>query len=363
MRHRRRFWRPLLYVATLLIFAPGRLIAQSDDDVIILPTPGAVGNSAPSPPGTIPALELSDGAPGPGSSWSEPGGLIIDNLPNAFSDSALGGVDAEALVIGPPARWVPRFGAQYLTKGVGYDDSFLFLSGAVPLSFKEKSDHSLSFLELTGGVSNHGQSVGTIESVDRDYKDGKKRVHGEYIAFDYRDSQFGDYRQISFGEDWLGVSREARYNIYLPLGRNQKFVAQTLVGAPVGTNVLPALQTEFETAMYGADVEYGWRLVPLDKSSIWWLIGGYHFQAGGVEQIWGVKTRAEVRLWDVARLSVEYQRDDVFHSHVVFGGEIFFPGVKPRGRSDDNYITDRLGEPIRRWRNTTLARSSNLAFF
>jgi hypothetical protein len=367
MRHRRRTWRPRLLVASVLLLAPSLALAQADE-VIMLPTPGSratVGPTAPVVPGSIPSIELSDGAQtsSPEPMWTDPGGRIIDNLPNAFADGALGGAEAEALVIGPPGRWVPRVITQYMTKGVGYDDSFLFLSGAVPLSFNENSEHRLSFLELTGGVSNHSEAVGTVEWVGREYKDGKKRVHGDYWSFDYRDSEFGSCRQLSFGDDWLGVNREARYNVYIPLGRNQKFVSRRLTSVPVGSNILPALQTDFETAMYGGDVEYGWRIVPLDKSSIWWLIGGYHFQAGGVEQVWGVKTRAELRLWNVARLSVEYQRDDVFHSHFVFAGEIVFPGVKPRGRPDDSYITDRLFEPIRRWRTITLARSSDVRFF
>ena len=311
----------------------------------------------------MPALELANEGPTPTpSSWAEFGGRIIDNIPNAFADGALGGVEAEPLVMGPPGRWVPRVTARYLTEGVGHDDAFTFLSGAIPYSFREKSEHSLNFVELTGGVSSHSELTGSVEFVDRDYKDGKKRVHGDYLAFDYRDSLIGDYRQIAFGDDWLGVAREARYNIYIPLGRNRKTISTTQTVVPVGTSLVPAVVRENETALYGGDVEYGWRVFPMDKASIWFLLGAYHFQAGGVSQVWGVKARTEFRLWDLARLSVEFQRDDVFGSNFVFGGEVVFPGTRPRGRPDDCYLTDRLGESVRRWRTITLARSTSVDF-
>jgi hypothetical protein len=362
MRHRRRPWRPLLIAVALLLLAPDLSFAQVDD-VIELRPPGSQPPVAIAVPGSLPALVVADEAPMPTTSWAEPGGHIIDNLPNAFADAAVGGTDAESLVIGPPGRWVPRVGAQYLTEGVGYDEAFLFLSGAVPVRQRHGSKHELEFVEFVGGVSNHSQATGSVEWVDREFEEGKKRVRGGYWAFDYRDSRVGDYRQFAFGGDRLGVSREFRWNAYIPLGRNQKFVSQTLTAVPIGTALVPSVQTNFETAMYGGDLEWGWRILPLDKSGVWWLIGGYHFQAGGVEQVWGVKTRAELRLWDFARLAVEYQRDDVFKSNVVFAGEILLPGAKPRGRPDDCYITDRLGEPVRRWRTVTLAQSSDVRFF
>src|SRR4051794_32305206 len=113
MRHRRRCWRLRLFAGPLVLLAPTRAHSQPDE-IIQLPTARTSISVAPVSPGTLPPLELSDGAPASSSPWSDPGGHIIDNLPNAFADSALGGVEAEALVIGPPGRWVPRVGAQYL---------------------------------------------------------------------------------------------------------------------------------------------------------------------------------------------------------------------------------------------------------
>jgi hypothetical protein len=337
---------------------------RAADDVIDL-RPAVTTKAPAAAANVIPTLEILD-EPSPSNGLSVTTGgpepRTILNIPDVFSDGALGGVEDEALLIGPPGRWVPRVGAKYITQGVGYDDPFLFSSGFIPWDSHHGAEHELRFIELNGGISHNSEYTGSIESVSREYQDGGKRVKGGYWALDYRDSEVGGYRQLAFGDDWLGANRESRYNVYVPLGRNQKFASSAPVNVPIGTAQIPAVQTNFETAMYGADGEYGWRLVPLDKSSIWGLIGGYHFQAGGVTQVWGVKARLEARLWDVARISVEYQHDRVFESNVVFAGEIVFPGTRPRGRGDA-YLTDRLGESVQRWRHVTLARSSTLQFF
>jgi len=337
----------------LAVSAPN---AFAEDVIELKPARGAASTHVSK---KIPPLELSDEERATEAAVLGPRTIL--NIPQAFSDGALGGVEAEALVMGPPGRWTPRVGSRYLTEGVGYDESFAFFSGVVPWAVRHGTSHEVNFIEATGGVARESQITGSIEFVERDYEDGGKYVTGDYTAFDYRDSEIGSYRQIAFGRDWLGVNRESRYNVYVPLGRNQKVISTNQTTVPIGTTPVQAIQTNLETAMYGGDAEYGWRILPLDKSGIWGLLGGYHFQAGGVKQVWGVKARAEIRIQDYARLSVEYQRDSVFKSNFVFAFEAVFPGWRPRGRTDC-YITDRLGESIQRWRTVTLARSSTFDF-
>jgi hypothetical protein len=340
----------------LFVLAFSASIALANDVIELKPASGAASTHVSK---KIPPLELSEDERANEAAVLGPRTIL--NIPEAFSEGALGGVEAEALVMGPPGRWTPRVGSRYLTEGVGYDESFAFFSGMVPLSVSHGESHELGFIEATGGVARESQITGSIEFVDRSYVDGGKGVTGDYSAFDYRDSEIGSYRQIAFGRDWLGVNRESRYNVYIPLGRNQKVISRNQTTVPFGTAQVQAIQTNLETAMYGGDAEYGWRILPLDTSGIWGLLGGYHFQAGGVKQVWGVKARVEIRIQDFARLSVEYQRDSVFESNVVFAFEAVFPGWRPRGRADC-YITDRLGESIQRWRTVTLARSSTFDF-
>src|SRR5687767_264493 len=111
----------------LLLLALSAPISFAEDVIELKPAGGAASTHVSK---KIPPLELSEDEKATEAAVLGPRTIL--NIPEAFSDGALGGVEAEALVIGPPGRWTPRVGSRYVTEGVGYDESFAFFSGMVP---------------------------------------------------------------------------------------------------------------------------------------------------------------------------------------------------------------------------------------
>jgi hypothetical protein len=275
----------------------------------------------------------------------------------ALEYAAVGEGAIEPVLIGPPAKISPRVRGEYQTAGVGNDRDFAHVAGMLPIwQSNHDSMRAANFLEAGLLYFEDSHLGGSVDWATRFYLGGIEVVPGIYLGYDYRETEWDRYHQVALGGDMLSSCAESRMNLYIPIasGRTLLGVRQTLT--QIGSFRLPAIGSSYESVMWGGDYESGYRLLPLGRSGLWGFLGGYYFQGGGNDQVWGGKARIELRVRDWLRATAEYQLDTVFGANTVFGGEIIFPGTRPRGSGSDGYLTDRIGEPIRRWRTLTIRR-------
>lgn len=256
----------------------------------------------------------------------------------------------------PSARgYVPfdPFGTRFsyradLGEGPGWAQGFQSLNVFAPIVFEP--DRSLLFLDgrvistFNGGV---GANVGAGV---RTYSPEQDRVFGGSFWYDYDDSNFTNYDQWGISLESLGRYFDFRINAYVPSNDNQNVVSSHLDGRVffTGNNIgLGNLRT-VENALRGGDLEIGGALPFFGDYGLRSYIGGYYFQAPGVESTVGVKYRTEVMVTEDVQLQFGASSDKLFGQNFYGAVTFFLPDGRPQRILSRQPVRERLYANVER---------------
>jgi len=260
-------------------------------------------------------------------------------------------------------RYHPHFGYSYEAGDtVGRVGGLSSFEGFMPL-FEGEDSSWLTFIDARLLLDDENNNLGSnIGLGARQYIPEYMRTIGGYIYYDTRDTGMATFNQVSGGIETLGDIWDARLNIYVPVGQRRELLGTTHVsGGPytfIGHHLFGGTFTRlYQAAMTGVDMEAGRKIYSGPKTDVRAFAGGYHFQATGSPQAWGVKSRVEARVSDTVALNLSVQNDRVFNTTVNFAVSFQLPSITGlrNGPRSNLSAYDRLGESPERLRSIVVA--------
>lgn len=265
-----------------------------------------------------------------------------------FADDSDGGVFSEWR-----SNFRPRLGIQHRSQGYGYDHGYTAFDGFAPLF--ETPGTGLTFLDGRFLLDNGGNPGTNVGLYHRHVLPNGTRTLGGGVSYDLRRSFEHDFHQASVSLESLGTYVDVRGNGYIPFGNRVSRVfgvENTLFG---GRSLL--INPIAAQSMTGFDLEAGGP-IPGVGEYLRGYLGGYHFRRGGVDDVWGVQSRLEVRLGDMVTLQTMVTNDGTFGTRGVIGIAFTFPGTAPRSSVPNSYVANRLAEPIIKNHNVVVTKEA-----
>lgn len=269
------------------------------------------------------------------------------------------------------APYVQRYGiAHDVGDGIGYGQSFTTLEFMTPIRGDLVWDNL--FADCRFLIRNDATVGANLGIGYRHYSLAQNRIWGVNVFYDYRQTDFNDFKQLGVGLESLGALIDFRANAYIP----DVYETRGFVPNRFREHIL--IINRDEVAMTGGDVEAGVTLLDLDRVQTRVFGGGYHFDGHGNQNATGWRARAEATLDQKYWLDVAVQDDQVFGTTVVVGlafrhAQRFPPPniqahrpmdhwfFRRRGDAAARNIAYRLSAPIERLQNIVLSQEPKIA--
>lgn len=181
-------------------------------------------------------------------------------------------------------------------------------------------------LELQGHRLNDGKWAANVGvGLQTAFPTYKAKLRG-YAYMDYLQGEFGNFREVSIGAEWLGCLFDARINGYFPLnehGNREKTRFDYGNGAV-------ANRFENEASLRGLDLEVSAWLNPFPCVNLYSTLGTYTYRfdnshCGNRNHIFGGLIRFEIPLFLGLNVSLQTSYDEVFKSRSFFQVNWDFP--------------------------------------
>ena len=260
---------------------------------------------------------------------------------------------ALAAVSGPvaaeEAKWRPHI---HIDGKIGTKRSLGQVEALIPFA---QDPTSLWFVDVRAQSDLDANIEGSIGGGGR-FIIGDTAIVGGYGFFDVRRTENKNFfYQATAGAEVMTVDFDFRFNGYLPIGDREKtFTTGTATSfsssldtsggsIQLRTRETTTLSRRTETALHGADAEFGWRLPVFeaeDRHQFRAYAGAYWFDGPNVKQVAGPRGRLQYELHgfagvgDTSRLvlGVEVQHDDVRDTQAFGFGRLSLPLGRPLGQ-------------------------------
>jgi hypothetical protein len=138
------------------------------------------------------------------------------------------------------------------------------------------------------------------------------RVYGVNAYYDYRSTGRLKANQIGAGLETLGELFDFRINGYLPLGTKTSNPYDPVFGAFSGHYLL--LSQKMQSAMKGANAEFGFHLGAFKSLAFYAGTGPYYFIGKKAPATWGGKARISGTFRDLLAIEISDSYDRTFHN-------------------------------------------------
>lgn len=248
---------------------------------------------------------------------------------------------------------IDPFGTRFSTRsdigdGPGWNDGFQSFNGFVPIMFEPET--SLLFVNPRAMVSYEGDFAFSVGAGARWYSSGTDRVYGGSFWYDYDNTGFTNYDQWGVSLESLGRFFDMRVNAYIPSNDNQSTVSSALNGNIffVGQNIGLGNTRVVENALRGGDLEIGGATPWLGDYGIRSYVGGYYYQAQGVESTVGVKYRTEILVTEDIQIGIGASSDKLFGNNVFGHVTFYMPDGRPQRIMSRQPVRERLYTNVER---------------
>ena len=233
--------------------------------------------------------------------------------------------------------------------GIGYEDGYTTLEAFFA---SDPSQWTVTpFLDARGHVFDNGKWAANVGVGLRAL--WRNRAYGINTYYDYRNTGRFNSNQIGVGLETLGELFDFRINGYLPVGTKISNPYDTAFETFSGNYML--LSQKYQSAMKGADAEFGFHFGKSKSFDFYAAAGPYYFIGEKAPATWGGKARISGTFKDILTLEISDSYDRTFHNK--FQGQIslsfsFGPKskVKEQGRTCKvaNTLNDRMLQPVGR---------------
>jgi hypothetical protein len=233
--------------------------------------------------------------------------------------------------------------------GIGYEDGYTTLEAFFA---SDPSQWRVTpFLDARGHVFDNGKWAANAGAGLRAL--WKNRAYGINAYYDYRNVGRFNSNQVGVGLETLGELFDFRINGYLPVGTKISNPYHTVFKKFSGHHML--LSQKYQSAMKGADAEFGFHFGKSKSFDFYAAAGPYYFIGEKAPVTWGGKARILGAFKDILILEISDSYDRTFHNK--FQGQIslsfsFGPKswIEARGRTCEvaNTLNDRMLQPVGR---------------
>ncbi len=190
-------------------------------------------------------------------------------------------------------------------------------------------DDHFFFADLRGFITNRSQGGGNLGLGYRFLDESAGAWYGASLWYDIDNSTGYHFQDVGVSLEAMVRQFEFRGNYYTPIGKQQSTLAAINTNARfVGNQLLFDSFSRTGTAMQGFDLEAGYAL-PVDlggvNDQLRAYAGYYRFTGDNVEDINGVKVRAELDMSSTVTTNVMFTHDKTFGSRVMAGVQLSFP--------------------------------------
>jgi len=233
--------------------------------------------------------------------------------------------------------------------GIGYEDGYTTFEAFFA------SDPSqwivTPFLDVRGHVFNNGKWAANAGAGLRAL--WKNRAYGVNTYYDYRNTGRFHSNQVGVGLETLGELFDFRINGYLPVGAKISDPYDTAFKTFSGHYML--LSQKYQSAMKGADAEFGFHFGKSESFDFYTAAGPYYFIGEKDPATWGGKARIMGVFKDILTLEISDSYDRTFHNK--FQGQIslsFSLGPKSKVKKQErpckvaNTLNNRMLQPVGR---------------
>jgi hypothetical protein len=233
--------------------------------------------------------------------------------------------------------------------GIGYEDGYTTLEAFFA---SDPSQWRVTpFLDARGHIFNNGRWAANAGAGLRAL--WKNRAYGINTYYDYRNTGRFHSNQVGVGLETLGKLFDFRINGYFPVGKKISHPYHTTFKGFSGHHML--LSQKYQSAMKGADAEFGFHFGESKSFDFYAAAGPYYFIGKKAPVTWGGKARINGTFKDILTLEVSDSYDPTFHNK--FQGQVslnysFGPKskIKENGRTcqEANTLNDRMLQPVGR---------------
>ncbi len=205
------------------------------------------------------------------------------------------------------------------------------------------------FLDARGHVFNNGKWAANVGAGLRTL--WKNRAYGVNTYYDYRNAGRFRSNQVGVGLETLGELFDFRINGYLPVGVKISNPYDTAFKTFSGHHML--LSQKYQSAMKGADAEFGFHFGKSKSFDFYAAAGPYYFIGEKAPATWGGKARIMGCFKDILTVELSDSYDRTFHNK--FQGQVSLSyswgprsKVKKRTCKVANTLNDRMLQPVGR---------------
>jgi hypothetical protein len=180
--------------------------------------------------------------------------------------------------------------------GIGYEDGYTTLEAFLA---SDPSQWTVTpFLDVRGHVFNNGKWAANAGAGLRTL--WKNRAYGINTYYDYRNTGRLHSNQVGVGLETLGELFDFRINGYLPVGTKISDPYDTAFRKFSGHHMI--LSQKYQSAMKGADAEFGFHFGKSKSFDFYAAAGPYYFIGEKAPATWGGKARIQGVFKDILTL-------------------------------------------------------------
>lgn len=228
--------------------------------------------------------------------------------------------------------------------GIGYDDGYTTLEAFWVANPGERE--IVPILDLRGHVFDGGEWAANAGIGLRTL--WKNRVYGINTYYDYRNTGRFNANQIGAGFETLGEFFDFRINGYFPVGVKISDPYDPVFASFSGHNMF--LLQNYQSAMRGADAEFGFHLGTYESIDFYAAAGPYCFTGNIDPNTFGGKARIAGIFNDFLTLEISNSYDGTFHNHFqgLISLNFSFGCGSERKKKERNYRCARMTQRVNR---------------
>lgn len=233
--------------------------------------------------------------------------------------------------------------------GIGYEDGYTTFEGFFA---PDPNQWAVTpFLDLRGHIFDNGKWAANAGAGLRTL--WGNRAYGINSYYDYRNTGRFHSNQIGAGLETLGERLDFRINGYLPVGAKQSTPYDPVFGTFSGHSLI--ISQKLQTAMKGANAEFGFHLKKLAAVELYAAAGPYYFIGENAPATWGGKARLAATYKDLVTFELSDSYDRTFRNK--FQGQVslgfsFGPKSKVKAKANScafaGTLNDRMLQPVER---------------
>lgn len=231
--------------------------------------------------------------------------------------------------------------------GLGYGQSYQRLNARIPYHIVPNTNVLIG--DISASVTNHGDPMGNVGLIYRNYDAATDRILGVNVYGDYdQGNGSGDWYQVGAGFESLGKYLDFRVNGYQVVGDDSNLISSNLASTLrlMNNSAYKVRNQVLDNAYSGIQAEVGGPLPILGRYGLNMYVGGYYLNNDAGDDTPGFQARWQALITESLRVNTYLTTDDTFGTNSWVSLQYDLPNYKNRRVLRDSPVRDRLQDPV-----------------